>query len=605
MSRQRHNQNMLSTTTPSLSKDEALVCTREKDKFLQFARLIMVGCNDLFRELFNYLCPPEMLPGNVDFLVKELPRLNQHERKCLYPSTGRSVTSDDFDISLLFKLLKVIFLEQPDGGWDKLPKNTDHKISDELVRIKYYRDEICHESYNKEISNDLFLELWEYIKGAMIRIAECLPRGSEWWELRIDEFSRAPLTLAEEELAEELNQWYLNDLDVKKLLLESMAEIKADLKKLLKERPLTGEDKELSEETSFAGPAQKRPLTEKDKELSEETSAAGPAQKRPLTEEDKELSEETSFAGPAQKRPLTEKDKELSEETSAAGPAQKRPLTGEDKELSEETSFAGPAQKRPLTEKDKELSEETSAAGPAQKRPLTEEDKELSEETSFAGPAQKRPLTEKDKELSEETSAAGPAQRQAEKRTNPLHVAAKKGNIKMIRLMLPRFEIDSLDECGRTPLMLAATFGKKAAFGMLIRNGADPHLKCSFGECLLHFAAEGGNTHILRHLLLLNLDVNQRNDVGVTPLATAAIWGKQRAFKLLLENNANEFLISKDGYSVLHFAAFNGSVPIIRKLILRGLDPNLEDRFGITPLITAAEESKCEAVQYLVSIGAK
>ena len=235
MSRQRHNQNMLSTTTPSLSKDEALVCTREKDKFLRFARLIMVGCNDLFRELFNSLCPPEMLPGKVNSLVEELPRLNQHERKCLYPSTtGRCVTSDDFDISLLFKLLKVIGLEQPDGGWDKLPKKTDHKISDELVRIKYYRDEICHESYNKEISNDLFLELWEYIKGTMIGIAECLPRGSEWWELRIDEFSRAPLTLAEEELAEELNQWYLNDLDVKKLLLEFTAEIKANMKKLLK-----------------------------------------------------------------------------------------------------------------------------------------------------------------------------------------------------------------------------------------------------------------------------------------------------------------------------------------------------------------------------------
>ena len=224
---------MLSTTTPSLSEDEALVCTREKDNFLQFARLIMVGCNDLFRELFNHLCPPEMLHERVNSLVEKLPKLNQNERKRLYPSTRRHVTSDDFDISLLFKLLKVIGLEQPDGGWDKLPKKTDHKISDELVRIKYYRDEICHESCHKEISNNLFLELWEYIKGAMIRIAEWLPRGSEWWELRINEFSRAPLTLAEEELGEKLNQWYLHDADVKKLLLEVKADVK-EMDKLLK-----------------------------------------------------------------------------------------------------------------------------------------------------------------------------------------------------------------------------------------------------------------------------------------------------------------------------------------------------------------------------------
>ena len=153
--------------------------------------------------------------------------------------------------------------------------------------------------------------------------------------------------------------------------------------------------------------------------------------------------------------------------------------------------------------------------------------------------------------------------------------------------------------------MLAAAVGNKAAFQMLMQNHANTRLKCPLGDCLLHFAAEGGNKHILRHLLSLNLDVNQRNDVGVTPLATAAILGKQGAFDLLLENKANEFLISKDGYSVLHFAAFAGIVPIIRKLISRGLDPNLEDRSGSTPLITATQASKSEAVEYLLSIGAR
>ena len=194
---------------------------------------------------------------------------------------------------------------------------------------------------------------------------------------------------------------------------------------------------------------------------------------------------------------------------------------------------------------------------------------------------------------------------QAEKRTNPLHVAAEKGDIKMIGLVLPRFEIDSLDERGQTPLMLAATFGKKAAFEMLIQNDANPYLKCSLGDCLLHFAAAGGNPHILEYLLSLDLDVNQRNGVGVTPLATAAIYGKQRAFELLLDKKADPFLTKKDGDSVLHFAACGGSVPIISKLISLGLDKNLEDPFGRTPLITATKYRKYEAVRYLLSIEAK
>ena len=228
MSQQRHNQEMLSTTTPSLSSDEVLVLTREKDNFLKIARLITVACNALFRELFNHLCPPEMLPRKINSLVAELPGLNHGERKRLYPSAGRCVTSDDFDVSLLFKLLKVIIrLEQP-------KEIIDRKISVELEKICDYRDCICHESYKREISDNLFLELWEFIKGAVIRIATCLPGGSESWEVRINKLSKTDVTSTEKELIKELYQWYLYDLDVKKLLLEFRAEVKADIEKLLK-----------------------------------------------------------------------------------------------------------------------------------------------------------------------------------------------------------------------------------------------------------------------------------------------------------------------------------------------------------------------------------
>lgn len=194
---------------------------------------------------------------------------------------------------------------------------------------------------------------------------------------------------------------------------------------------------------------------------------------------------------------------------------------------------------------------------------------------------------------------------QAEKITNALHVAAKNGGIKMIGIVLPHFDINSINEFGETPLMLAATYGKEAAFEMLIQNGAKPHLEGPFGQHLLHFAAEGGNPHILRYLLSLDLDVNQRNGVGVTPLAIAALHGKQSAFELLLEKKADPFLTIKDGYSVLHFAASGGSVPIISKLISLGLDKNLKDPRGKTPLISATEDNRYEAVQYLLSIEAK
>ena len=237
MSRQRHNQKMLSTAAPSLSKDEVLKCTGQKDNFLQFARLIMVAGTRLFRDLFNHVCPPETLREKLSYLVKKLPRVNHQERKRLYPLGGRCVTSDDFDICLLFKLLQVCGFEEPDGGWDELPKESDHKVLDELVRIKYYRNQICHPCYNHEISDESFFELWEFIKGAMIGIAKYLPEGSEPWESAIDQLSKLPITSAEEQCAKELNEWYFRDMDFKKELQEVKnvcSQIYLDTKKLSK-----------------------------------------------------------------------------------------------------------------------------------------------------------------------------------------------------------------------------------------------------------------------------------------------------------------------------------------------------------------------------------
>ena len=176
----------------------------------------------------------------------------------------------------------------------------------------------------------------------------------------------------------------------------------------------------------------------------------------------------------------------------------------------------------------------------------------------------------------------------------------------MIGILLRHFNINSINEFGETPLMLAAAHGKEAAFLMLLQKGADSKLEDPYGQHLLHFAAEGGNERILEEVLLRkNVNVNKRNCVGVTPLAIAALYGKQRAFELLLENEAKPFLTIKDGYSVLHFAASGGSVPIISKLISLGLDKNLKDPLGKIPLIHAAEDNRHEAIRYLLSIEAK
>ena len=83
----------------------------------------------------------------------------------------------------------------------------------------------------------------------------------------------------------------------------------------------------------------------------------------------------------------------------------------------------------------------------------------------------------------------------------------------------------------------------------------------------------------------------------------AADQDKQNAFEMLIQNGADLSLKIDNGYSLLHFAAQGGSTSIINKLISLGLDIDLKDLYGKTPLIIAIENNNSDAVKLLLSKG--
>ncbi|CAH3014266.1 unnamed protein product [Porites evermanni] len=105
-----------------------------------------------------------------------------------------------------------------------------------------------------------------------------------------------------------------------------------------------------------------------------------------------------------------------------------------------------------------------------------------------------------------------------------VHCALKGGNTSIINELLSRgLEADSRSNDYSTPLMAAAIGDKQNIFQMLIQKGADPSLKANNKEfSMLHSAAQGGNTPIINKLLSLGLDIDSRDDIGVTPLMIAA-----------------------------------------------------------------------------------
>ena len=161
-------------------------------------------------------------------------KLTKPQWDSLYPSAGTYGKSTDFDITLLFRLLRTICgLAPPVTGWDALPTSTDDSLEADLARIKYYRNSMYgHVTENMEISDDEFSRLWREISEALVRVAgQISPAKAKEWKNAIDTFLKDPLTEEDKRHEQELQRWYQNDTEVK----EYLEKVESSVKNLEKE----------------------------------------------------------------------------------------------------------------------------------------------------------------------------------------------------------------------------------------------------------------------------------------------------------------------------------------------------------------------------------
>ena len=222
----------------ALDPDEVLRSSKGRDNYQRLARLLISGGTVLLREAFDIKCPPSNLSTTLQNpATKKLlktAKLTKPQRDCLYPSPGMYGKSTDFDITLLFRLLRTICgLAPPVTGWDALPTSTDDSLEADLARIKYYRNSIYgHVNENMEISDDEFSVLWREISEALVRVAgQISPAKAKEWKNAIDTFLKDPLTEEDKRHEQELRRWYQNDTEVK----EYMEKVEFSMKHLEKE----------------------------------------------------------------------------------------------------------------------------------------------------------------------------------------------------------------------------------------------------------------------------------------------------------------------------------------------------------------------------------
>ena len=213
--------------------DQVLSSKDEKANFQRLTRLLISGGTRLLREIFDKYCPPSALPGKLrDPSIKRelMSKLTKPERDILYPSSGVNGKSTDCDVTLLFRLLRkqnICSLSPPPGGWDKQPASGDRTLTADLARIKYYRNSLyAHVKETMDIKDDKFQSIWSEMRDAFVRIAGNLSSvKKKEWQGAIDTFLTKPLTDEDKRNVEELEKWYLQDMEIKKTIKEGFESV--------------------------------------------------------------------------------------------------------------------------------------------------------------------------------------------------------------------------------------------------------------------------------------------------------------------------------------------------------------------------------------------
>ncbi|XP_031551975.1 uncharacterized protein LOC116289226 isoform X2 [Actinia tenebrosa] len=153
---------------------------KKEKEIARQCRLLIDGGTRALRDVFDSIHSPSslhrtLLSTKVRSTLKGLRAekiISKQQWDRLYPATKSTpVTSENFDITLLFVLLRNICgLTPPATGWDKPPVATDLSREADLARVKYYRNELYGHITETAVSDCDFEKYWSEISDVLVRL---------------------------------------------------------------------------------------------------------------------------------------------------------------------------------------------------------------------------------------------------------------------------------------------------------------------------------------------------------------------------------------------------------------------------------------------------
>jgi ankyrin repeat protein len=158
-----------------------------------------------------------------------------------------------------------------------------------------------------------------------------------------------------------------------------------------------------------------------------------------------------------------------------------------------------------------------------------------------------------------------------------------------------------------SPLMLTARCGDKATMEVLLaQSDVDVDEQDADGCSPIMDAAKAGNVEAFRALVFAGGNVKLSNKRGETALGIAQPQMSKK--RDLFEQVMLEFALDNGmpgGFYALHCASRRGDAAAVRHLASSGCDVNIPDGDGYTPLMLAAREGHAGVCELLISYGAR
>lgn len=230
----------------------------------------------------------------------------------------------------------------------------------------------------------------------------------------------------------------------------------------------------------------------------------------------------------------------------------------------------------------------------------------------------------------------------------PLHCASMFDHPDIAEyLVLEGADINALDKEQRSPLLLAVSSSSWKTVRLLVRLGANIHLKdvngrnvvhmivlnggplhefaeevksktttchTDFVQLLnekdlsgctpLHYGSRDGHIRSVENLIRFGACINLKNDNNESPLHLAARYGRYNTVKHLLNSSKGSYIINESdgkGLTPLHIASHQGHTRVVQLLLNRGALLH-RDHNGRNPLQLAAMSGYTMTIELLHSV---